>query len=124
MSGGGTSQEVAEMASDDLLDVDADGMVGKNKGNPIAVAGEKRGGKDGDGSDLVEALSTMVLRNLQLKKKVDISEASLLNTYMANDWVLPLLQKAAFQSGAGVPNLGTGQDAQPSRCLPFAAENS
>eukprot|EP00061_Rhincodon_typus_P003717 g20791.t1 len=49
---------VAEIASDDLLDVDAGGMVGKNKGNPITVAGRKRGNEDrsaGDGSDLVES---------------------------------------------------------------------
>eukprot|EP00061_Rhincodon_typus_P003918 g21294.t1 len=39
--GGGISLEVAEMTSVDLLDVDAGGMVGKDKGNPIAV-GEGR----------------------------------------------------------------------------------
>eukprot|EP00061_Rhincodon_typus_P000908 g13148.t1 len=37
VSGGGISLEVAKMASDDLLDVDAGGMVDKDKGNPIAV---------------------------------------------------------------------------------------
>eukprot|EP00061_Rhincodon_typus_P002014 g16378.t1 len=45
------------MVSRDLLDVDAGGMVGKDKGNPITVAGRKRrgeGGSVGDGSDLVE----------------------------------------------------------------------
>eukprot|EP00061_Rhincodon_typus_P011242 g36121.t1 len=45
------------MLSNDLLDVDADGMVGEGKGNPIAVAGRKRSGEGrsaGDGSDLVE----------------------------------------------------------------------
>eukprot|EP00061_Rhincodon_typus_P001995 g16343.t1 len=31
------------MVPDDLLDVDASGMVGKDKGNPIAAAGGKRG---------------------------------------------------------------------------------
>eukprot|EP00061_Rhincodon_typus_P008416 g31003.t1 len=44
------------MASDDLLDVDAGGMVGEDKRNPIAVAGGKRrgeGGSAGEGSDLV-----------------------------------------------------------------------
>eukprot|EP00061_Rhincodon_typus_P002291 g17092.t1 len=49
--GGGISLEVVEMASDDLLDVDADGMVGEDKGNPIAVAGGKRrveGGSSGN----------------------------------------------------------------------------
>eukprot|EP00061_Rhincodon_typus_P001585 g15200.t1 len=50
VSGGGVLLEVAEMAPDDLLDVDAGGMVGKDKGNPIA--GE--GGSAGDGSELVE----------------------------------------------------------------------
>eukprot|EP00061_Rhincodon_typus_P002149 g16746.t1 len=57
VSGGGISLEVAEMASDDLLDADASGILGKDKGNPIAVAGRKRGGEGesaGDGSDLVE----------------------------------------------------------------------
>eukprot|EP00061_Rhincodon_typus_P000572 g12092.t1 len=47
------------MASDDLLDVDTCGMVGKDKGNPIAVAGGKRGGEGGraeDGLDPVEGL--------------------------------------------------------------------
>eukprot|EP00061_Rhincodon_typus_P005276 g24580.t1 len=45
------------MASDDLLDVDAGGMVSQDKGNPIAVAGGKRRGEGesaGDGSDPVE----------------------------------------------------------------------
>eukprot|EP00061_Rhincodon_typus_P014548 g41619.t1 len=42
VSGGGISLEVVKMTSDDLLDVDAGGMVGKDKGNPIAVAGGKR----------------------------------------------------------------------------------
>eukprot|EP00061_Rhincodon_typus_P003230 g19588.t1 len=45
------------MASDDLLDVDAGGMVSKERGNIIAVAGGKRraeGGSMGDGLDLVE----------------------------------------------------------------------
>eukprot|EP00061_Rhincodon_typus_P007806 g29865.t1 len=51
VSGDGISLEVAEMASDDLLDVNAGGMVGKDKGNPIAVAGGKSAG---DGSDPVE----------------------------------------------------------------------
>eukprot|EP00061_Rhincodon_typus_P000689 g12458.t1 len=57
VSGGGISLDVAEMASDDFLDVDAGGMVGKDNGNPIAVAGGKTRGEDGsagDGSDLVE----------------------------------------------------------------------
>eukprot|EP00061_Rhincodon_typus_P015630 g43408.t1 len=57
MSGGGISLEVAEMASDALLDVDAGGMGGKDKGNPIAVARVKRrgeGGSAGDGSDAFE----------------------------------------------------------------------
>eukprot|EP00061_Rhincodon_typus_P013139 g39321.t1 len=45
------------MAADDLLDVDAGGIVGKDKGNHIAVAGGKRGGEGrsaGNGSDLIE----------------------------------------------------------------------
>eukprot|EP00061_Rhincodon_typus_P001718 g15553.t1 len=57
VSDGGISLKVIEMVSDDLLDVDAGGMVGKDKGNPIAVAEGKRrdeGGSVGDGSDLVE----------------------------------------------------------------------
>eukprot|EP00061_Rhincodon_typus_P004348 g22365.t1 len=43
------------MASDDL-DVDAGGMVGKEKRNPIAVTGRKRRGegRSADGSDLVD----------------------------------------------------------------------
>eukprot|EP00061_Rhincodon_typus_P015345 g42961.t1 len=57
VSGGGISLEVAKMTSDDLLDVDAGGMVVKDKGNPITIVGGKRGGEGGsagDGSDLVE----------------------------------------------------------------------
>eukprot|EP00061_Rhincodon_typus_P007289 g28843.t1 len=51
------SLEVAEMVADDLLDVDAGSMVGKDKGIPIAVVGGKREDEDrsaGDGSDPVE----------------------------------------------------------------------
>eukprot|EP00061_Rhincodon_typus_P005334 g24713.t1 len=54
---GGISLEVAEMVDDDLLDMDAGGMVGKDKGNPIPVAGGKRGGEGGsagNGLDPVE----------------------------------------------------------------------
>eukprot|EP00061_Rhincodon_typus_P015961 g43923.t1 len=57
VSGGGIFLEVVEMVSDDLLDVDAGGIVGEDKGNPIAVAGGKRrgeGGSAGDGLDPVE----------------------------------------------------------------------
>eukprot|EP00061_Rhincodon_typus_P000075 g10368.t1 len=57
VSGSGISLEVAEMASSHLLDVDAGGMVGKDMGNPIAVAEGKRrddGGTAGDRSDLDE----------------------------------------------------------------------
>eukprot|EP00061_Rhincodon_typus_P019051 g48490.t1 len=45
------------MTADDFLDVDTGGMVGKDKGNPIAVEGRNRGGQGGcagDGSDPVE----------------------------------------------------------------------
>eukprot|EP00061_Rhincodon_typus_P006351 g26910.t1 len=45
------------VASDDLLDMDAGGMVGEDMGNPVTVAGGKRGDEGrnvGDGSDLVE----------------------------------------------------------------------
>eukprot|EP00061_Rhincodon_typus_P003145 g19399.t1 len=45
------------MVPDDPLDVDAGGMVGEDKGNPITVAEGKRSGEGGsaeDGSDLVE----------------------------------------------------------------------
>eukprot|EP00061_Rhincodon_typus_P017249 g45859.t1 len=59
MSDGGISLKVAEMASDDLLDVNAGGMVGKDKGNPIAVVGGKRGDEGGsvrDGSEPVVSL--------------------------------------------------------------------
>eukprot|EP00061_Rhincodon_typus_P002253 g17005.t1 len=45
------------MVVDDLLKVNAGGMVGKDKGNSIDVAGGKRrceGGSVGDGSDPVE----------------------------------------------------------------------
>eukprot|EP00061_Rhincodon_typus_P004188 g21956.t1 len=57
VSGGGISLQVAEMTSDVLLDANAGGMVGKDKGNPIADAGGKRGGESKsarDGSDPVE----------------------------------------------------------------------
>eukprot|EP00061_Rhincodon_typus_P007606 g29456.t1 len=57
MSGGGILLEAAEMASDDLLYVDAGGMVGKDKSGPIAVVGGKRrgGGQSaGDESDPAE----------------------------------------------------------------------
>eukprot|EP00061_Rhincodon_typus_P011012 g35708.t1 len=57
VSGGGILLEVAELASYDPLDVDAGGMVAKNKGNPIAGAGGNRkgeGGSLGDGSNPVE----------------------------------------------------------------------
>eukprot|EP00061_Rhincodon_typus_P016761 g45142.t1 len=57
VSGGGILLEVMEMAADDLLDVDAGGMIGKDKGNSATVAGGKRGGEGGsagDGSDPVE----------------------------------------------------------------------
>eukprot|EP00061_Rhincodon_typus_P000733 g12600.t1 len=79
MSSGGISLEVAEMTADDL-DVDAGGMVSKDKGNPIAVAG----GKQVVGAEIQEmgltqlrALSIIVLGNPQLRKKVDILEAPL-----------------------------------------------
>eukprot|EP00061_Rhincodon_typus_P008253 g30703.t1 len=58
VSSGGILLEVVEMASHDLLDVDAGGMVRKDKGNPIAVAGRKRRGESGsagDGLDLVDS---------------------------------------------------------------------
>eukprot|EP00061_Rhincodon_typus_P002760 g18391.t1 len=45
------------MVSDDLLDVDAGGMLDKNKGNPIAVVAGKRkceGRSAGDALGLVE----------------------------------------------------------------------
>eukprot|EP00061_Rhincodon_typus_P005665 g25467.t1 len=45
------------MVSDDLRDVDAGGMVGEDKGKPIADAGGKRRGEGrsaGDGSDRIE----------------------------------------------------------------------
>eukprot|EP00061_Rhincodon_typus_P004804 g23468.t1 len=48
---------MAEVVSDDLLDVDAGGIVGNDKGNPIAVAGGKGrvdSGSVGDGSDPFE----------------------------------------------------------------------
>eukprot|EP00061_Rhincodon_typus_P009735 g33460.t1 len=57
VSDGGISLKVAEMTTDGLLDVDAGGMVGKDKGIPIAVAEGERGCEGqsaGDGSDLVE----------------------------------------------------------------------
>eukprot|EP00061_Rhincodon_typus_P007886 g30015.t1 len=59
VSGGGILLEVAEVASNDLLYVDAGGMVGEDKGNPVAVVGGKRSGEGrsaGDGTDLVEGL--------------------------------------------------------------------
>eukprot|EP00061_Rhincodon_typus_P007204 g28661.t1 len=80
VSGGDTSLEVAEMMSDDLLDVDGGGMLGKDKGNPIAVAGGKRKGEDGsaeDGSDPFEGPVDNGAGNPQLRKKMDISEAPL-----------------------------------------------
>eukprot|EP00061_Rhincodon_typus_P011611 g36764.t1 len=51
------SLEVAEIAADGLLGVDARGMVGKDEGNPIAVVGGKKVAQsrsDRDGSDPVE----------------------------------------------------------------------
>eukprot|EP00061_Rhincodon_typus_P011428 g36423.t1 len=57
VSDGGILLEVAEIVADDLLDVDAGGMLGKDKGNPFAVVGGTRkgeGGSAGYGSDPVE----------------------------------------------------------------------
>eukprot|EP00061_Rhincodon_typus_P001798 g15811.t1 len=57
VSGVGISLKVAEMASDDLLDVDAGVMVGEDEGNPIAFTGGRRTGESGsvgDGSDPFE----------------------------------------------------------------------
>eukprot|EP00061_Rhincodon_typus_P005412 g24888.t1 len=57
LSDGDILLEVEEIVFNDLLDVDAGGMVAKDKGNPITVAGGKRrgeGGSVGDGSDPVE----------------------------------------------------------------------
>eukprot|EP00061_Rhincodon_typus_P008191 g30597.t1 len=57
LSIGSISLEVVEMTANDLLDVDPGGMVGKDKGNPVAVAGRKRGDEGrsaGGGSDLAE----------------------------------------------------------------------
>eukprot|EP00061_Rhincodon_typus_P000530 g11980.t1 len=68
------------MAPDDLLDVDAGEMVGKDKGNPVTVVGGKRmgeGGSVGDELDPVEGLSTKVLGNPWMRKKLDISKTPL-----------------------------------------------
>eukprot|EP00061_Rhincodon_typus_P014316 g41261.t1 len=46
VSGGGILLEVMEMEASDLLDVDAGGMVGKDKGDLIAAAGWYRGNED------------------------------------------------------------------------------
>eukprot|EP00061_Rhincodon_typus_P005345 g24737.t1 len=57
VSGGGISLEMAEVVSDDLLDVDAGRMVDKDRGNPITVAGGRRGVEGGSAegsSDKVE----------------------------------------------------------------------
>eukprot|EP00061_Rhincodon_typus_P001541 g15071.t1 len=69
------------MASDDLLHVDAGGMVRKDKGNTIAVREGREGVKAEVrkmGQNRLRALSTMVLGNPRLRKKVVISEAPLL----------------------------------------------
>eukprot|EP00061_Rhincodon_typus_P015923 g43872.t1 len=76
VSDGSIPLEVAKMAADELQDVDAGGMVGKDKGNPIAVAGEKKA----EMREMGRALLTTVLGNPWLRKKVDILEAPLLNT--------------------------------------------
>eukprot|EP00061_Rhincodon_typus_P003649 g20613.t1 len=71
VSGGDISLEVAEMVSDDL-DVDAGGMVGKDKENPFTFAVEKRGVKvkvQEMGWTRLRTLSTTVLGNPQLRKK-------------------------------------------------------
>eukprot|EP00061_Rhincodon_typus_P013279 g39556.t1 len=57
VSGGGILLGLVEMAANDSLDVDAGGMVGEDKGNPITVVGWRRGceGRSaGDGSDPAE----------------------------------------------------------------------
>eukprot|EP00061_Rhincodon_typus_P002476 g17670.t1 len=77
VSDGTISLEVVEMAADDILDMGACGMEYEDKGNPITVAGgktEAEGGSAGGGSDHLRALSTTVLGNPWLRKKVDISE--------------------------------------------------
>eukprot|EP00061_Rhincodon_typus_P010498 g34839.t1 len=52
VSDSGISLEVVEMAANDPLDVDAGGMVGKDKGNPISVAGGKREGEGQSARDV------------------------------------------------------------------------
>eukprot|EP00061_Rhincodon_typus_P013936 g40631.t1 len=74
VSSDGISLEMAEMASADHLDVDAGGMVSKDKGNPIAVVG----GREKVRVEVREmcwtwlrTMSTTVLGNPQLRKKMD-----------------------------------------------------
>eukprot|EP00061_Rhincodon_typus_P001997 g16348.t1 len=66
------------MASDDLLDVDAGGTVVRTRGTLLLL----REGKEGVRAEVgvmartqLRALSTMVLGNPHLRKKVDMSEA-------------------------------------------------
>eukprot|EP00061_Rhincodon_typus_P013753 g40325.t1 len=57
VSNGGISLEMTEMMAQDPLELDTDGMVGKDKGYPITVVEGKRGSEGrsvGDVSDLVE----------------------------------------------------------------------
>eukprot|EP00061_Rhincodon_typus_P011296 g36206.t1 len=80
VSGGCILLEVVEMTSDDLLDVDAGAMVDKDKGNSIAVAEQKRGLRaevQEMGWTWTRALSTTMLGNPWLRKKVDVLEAPL-----------------------------------------------
>eukprot|EP00061_Rhincodon_typus_P001854 g15960.t1 len=61
------------MASDDLLDADAGGMVGKDKGNPIVVAGRNRRCEGvNDGSDPVEGpLSGLLQCSSEAQRKLE-----------------------------------------------------
>eukprot|EP00061_Rhincodon_typus_P011407 g36387.t1 len=95
-SRGGTLLEVAEMVADDLWVVDAGGLVGKDKGNLIAVAGGKWGAvkaevQERDRTQL-RVLSTTVLRSPQLRKKVDFGgslvEVSIIGSLNAGKWDL------------------------------------
>eukprot|EP00061_Rhincodon_typus_P008151 g30516.t1 len=69
------------MASDDLLDVDANGMVGEDKGT-LSLLQEGREVVRAEvrevGQTWLRAVSTMELGNPQLRKKVDSSEVPLL----------------------------------------------
>eukprot|EP00061_Rhincodon_typus_P011772 g37041.t1 len=78
------------MVADDLLDVDAGGMFGRDKGNPIAAAGGKRRGEGrsvGDVSDPIEGPADNGAGELLLEEEGghfggSLVEVGLIGTYV------------------------------------------